>query len=399
MGKKYNKGEWSELYAFAKLLKEGKMYAADENVNMIEDVYFPILKILRAESDTDEFEYEPGQVIKIFKNNELIDEVDVETVKDNAQMLFDRIFEGGDTSGAFEISEMDDFLDTMHMTKIKAPSSEKVDMTLQIHDINTGFSPVVGFSVKSDVGSAPTLLNAGKNTRIRYEVKGINDDDVQVINAIDSSVSREYMKERMTELSRRSDDIVFSNVKEQIFEDNLILIDSLLPSILGEMVLLHYKIIANGTYDCEMLINMLSEFNPLNYRQRNVYRYKFKKMLTAAALGMTAGKEWDGYEAATGGYIIIKKDGDVLCYHLYNRDYFEEYLMRNTQFDRPSASRHDYGYVYKEGDSYYIDLNIQVRFKSIKSANEMYSFKWNEKANKVREYARLVYNGVEIETE
>ena len=47
MSRKYNKGEWSELYAFSRLLKEVKMYAADENVNMIEDEYFPILKILR----------------------------------------------------------------------------------------------------------------------------------------------------------------------------------------------------------------------------------------------------------------------------------------------------------------------------------------------------------------
>ena len=55
------------------------------------------------------------------------------------------------------------------------------------------------------------------------------------INSIDSSVSREYMKERMAELCKRASDIVFENVKEQVFEDNLILIDSLLPSILGEM--------------------------------------------------------------------------------------------------------------------------------------------------------------------
>lgn len=373
------------------------MYAADENVNMIEDVYFPILKILREESATEEFAYEPGQIIKIFKNGEQIDEIDAETVEANAQLLFDKIFEGGETSGAFEINEIDDFLNSMHMTKIKAPSREKVDMTLQIHDINTGFSPVVGFSVKSDVGSPPTLLNAGKNTRITYEVKGITDADMNEINEIDSSVTKEYIKARMTELCKKADGIIFTKVKDQVFEDNLILIDSLLPSIFGEMVLLHYKIIANGTYDCELLIGMLSDFNPLNYRQKNVYRYKFKKMLTAAALGMTAGKEWDGYEAATGGYIIIKRDGDVLCYHLYNRDYFEEYLMRNTQFDRPSASRHDYGYVYKEGEKYYIDLNIQVRFKSIKSANEIYSFKWEEKANEIREYARLVYGGEEID--
>ena len=74
------------------------------------------------------------------------------------------------------------------------------------------------------------------------------------------------MKERMSELCRRADDIVFANVKEQVFEDNLILIDSLLPSIFGEMVLLHYKIIANGTYDCELLIDILSKFNTLGYR-------------------------------------------------------------------------------------------------------------------------------------
>ena len=397
MSKSYNKGEWSELYAFARLLKEGKMYAADENVNMIEDIYFPILKILRTESSEDRFAYEPGQVIKIFKNDELIDEIDVETIEENAKLLFEKIFEGGETSGSFEINEMEDFLKTMHITKIKAASSEKVDMTLQIHDINTGFSPIVGFSVKSDVGSPPTLLNAGKNTRISYEIIGVTDNDMHAINAIDRSVSREYMKERMAELLKRSDKIVFSKVKDQVFEDNLIMIDSMLPVIFGEMVLLHYNIISTGTYECELLIDLLSDFNPLGYRQRNVYRYKFKKMLAAAALGMTAGKEWDGYETATGGYIIIKRDGNVLCYHLYNRDYFEEYLMRNTQFDRPSASRHDYGYVYREGDQYYIDLNVQIRFKSIKSANEIDSFKRDEKAAKVREYVKIIYDENEIE--
>ncbi len=161
---------------------------------------------------------------------------------------------------------------------------------------------------------------------------------------------------------------------------------------------LQYCLLQTCKFQCfNIFVDMLSEFNPLGYRQKNVYRYKFKKMLTAAAFGMTAGKEWDGYEAATGGYIIIKKDGDVLCYHLYNRDYFEEYLMRNTQFDRPSATRHDYGYVYKEDGKYYIDLNIQVRFKSIKSAGEIYSDKWAQKADKVKEYARFIYNGEEME--
>ena len=43
-----NKGEWSELYAFFKLLSEGKIYEADEKVEKINNVYYPILKIFRA---------------------------------------------------------------------------------------------------------------------------------------------------------------------------------------------------------------------------------------------------------------------------------------------------------------------------------------------------------------
>ena len=35
-----NKGEWSELYAFIKLLKEGKVYAADEKVERLDNIYY-----------------------------------------------------------------------------------------------------------------------------------------------------------------------------------------------------------------------------------------------------------------------------------------------------------------------------------------------------------------------
>ena len=43
MGLTGNKGEWSELYAFVKLLSTGKLYAADEELNILTDTYFPVL--------------------------------------------------------------------------------------------------------------------------------------------------------------------------------------------------------------------------------------------------------------------------------------------------------------------------------------------------------------------
>ena len=39
-----NKGEWSEMYVLFRLLSQGKIHAADENVEKIEDIFFPILK-------------------------------------------------------------------------------------------------------------------------------------------------------------------------------------------------------------------------------------------------------------------------------------------------------------------------------------------------------------------
>ena len=70
--------------------------------------------------------------------------------------------------------------------------------------------------------------------------------------------------------------------------------------------------------------------------------YKFKKFLCAAALGMTPEKHWEGEEDANGGYIVVKPDGNVVCYHIYNRTDFEQYLYDYTRFDTPSTSRYEY---------------------------------------------------------
>ena len=46
-----NKGEWSELYVFLKLLGEGILYAADSDLNKIENLYYPLIEILRKENE------------------------------------------------------------------------------------------------------------------------------------------------------------------------------------------------------------------------------------------------------------------------------------------------------------------------------------------------------------
>ena len=75
---------------------------------------------------------------------------------------------------------------------------------------------------------------------------------------------------------------------------------------------------------------------------------------------MQPTKKWDGTEEANGGYIIVKENGEIVAYHLYDRDSFEKYLLENTKFDTGSTNRHNFGKIYKEKDKLFIDLILQI---------------------------------------
>src|SRR5690606_8190213 len=109
---------------------------------------------------------------------------------------------------------------------------------------------------------------------------------------------------------------------------------------------------------------MASE-NPMGYEtlhSHSFYELKVKRFLTDVAMGLMPSKVWNGLYDATGGYLIVKEDGDVLCYHLYNRNQFEDYLYHNTRLETPSSTRNGFGVLYKEGSNLKFKLNLQIRF-------------------------------------
>ena len=71
---------------------------------------------------------------------------------------------------------------------------------------------------------------------------------------------------------------------------------------------------------------------------------------------------WTGDFTANGGYIIVKETGDIICYHIYDKNRFENYLFNNTKLDTPSLSRHNCGKIYGNNGNHYIDLPLQLRF-------------------------------------
>lgn len=354
--RKYNKGEWSEIYTFAYLLSSGILYSADKDLNKIDEIYFPVLKIIREEIEGQPIDYKTGDVIRIYNGDELLKEVEKSQFDDVVAELFDKIPQG---SRAFEIPTVDDFFDSIYCTKVKAASNKKQDITVQLHDINTGIKPICGFSIKSYLGANPTLINAGTNTNFTYTLKGCNDELMDAVNGIET---RTKIIDKIDYLLSHgcTFELQDNSISAQ-FTENLQFIDTIMPAFINYMLLYSYRYSIKSS---SQLIDKMKELNPLGFSNLEMYTYKYKKLLCAWALGLTPERtDWLGNEDANGGYITVKNDGSVVCYHLYNRTEFENYLLDYTYFDKPSTSKFHYMSVYKEDGKYKIKLCLQVRFR------------------------------------
>lgn len=129
----YNKGEWSELYSFIKLLRDGKIYAADENANKLKDLYLPIIKIIREETPDQKVDYYTGETIKIYKNNKEYKSFNKQSLDKYIEIMLSKLFAKVKTpeySGAFSIPELDSLMQELDITKVKASSAEKIDLNM-----------------------------------------------------------------------------------------------------------------------------------------------------------------------------------------------------------------------------------------------------------------------------
>jgi len=354
-----NKGEWSEFYAFVKLLAEGRFHAADENLNKIEGIYYPVLRIIRNELSGKTEYHRNSEVNIVNERGETIVSVPVKRFQDHAEIILERI---KNEKSTFSIPEVMPFFEEIQATKLNAKSNDKSDITIMVHDLYTGHRPWFGFSIKSFAGQNPTLFNASKSTRFVYEVEGnIDETLIHEVNTINPSHGK--MRARLQRLYDAGCTLRFSGLTNDAFMRNLQIMDSLMPQILAYAVLYYFRGMAT---DMRHVVDILKELNPLGYDQhpsQNFYEYKIKTFLTDAALGMTATATWCGRYDATGGYLFVREDGEIVCYHVYNRNEFERYLINHTKLETPGIGKHDYGTLYEEDGKTYIMLNLQVRWK------------------------------------
>ena len=389
--KSYNIGEWSEIYAMLKLAADGKLVSAN-NIDLETDdtsSEITVLDVIRFDQGKrrDYLISKDGSLeINLYSDSKYEKSIPQAHFEQASEYLYDALKQYVDYKAPkgekkdkgikrTDLTFLDNFLAAINVEKIKQDSVHKADIQLGIHDTFTGQDKEVGYSVKSFIGAKPTLINSSGETRFKYELVGITEYDMNQVNAIDGRGSQIIdvqlkdgsivkvsgkIKARFRKLQDIVEDFRFSHLNTE-YSDNLQLLDFLMPDIVAKMLL--YKF-TKGENDVAKLTNMLAEDNPYNFHNSKAYEYKVKQMLYAHALGMKPGKVWDGYEEANGGYIIVKKEGGLVAFFLYDKNLFEKYLFEKTFLETPDPSKKkfDYGYVYAENGKFYIDLVLQVRF-------------------------------------
>ena len=212
------------------------------------------------------------------------------------------------------------------------------------------------------------LLNASEATNVVYRVSGLTEQQADAINAIDSS---NKIMDRCATIKKYAKSIQYERYSNEIFEGNLDVVDSALPRMLADLIKVHYfeqilkpKVGKSG-YKLSNAVELLSNTEPYISKPRQDFcKIKIKRFLRDCALGLMPSKIWNGVEDATGGYIVVLPDGQLVALYVYNNNVFEKYLYESTAFERASTSRHGYMKLVKDplSDDYFLKLNLQIRF-------------------------------------
>lgn len=340
----------------------GSIFLKDQNLNKIRDLFYPIIMILRVESE-GRFDYklqDKDVVIQTPEGEELL-RVAAHEFLVEAEHLLRAINES--KGRAFAVPETKRFMDRVLCHSLKAKRENKADIRIILHDRRTRLNSEMGFSIKSRLGEDSTLMNAGQSTNFNFKIEGasFSNRDIERINSLNSASK---VIDRYDAIKRKGGRLVFDKVDNPVLRNNLIMLDGDLQTIIAGLLLAQLD---NGISSLKELTKKLNESNPLNYdnvQDVPFYAYKIKHLLTSVALGMVPTKPWNGKLDANGGYLVVKEDGDVLCYHFYDRNRFEEFLFNYAYLERASISRHKYAVIIKEDDgTLSFKLNLQIRLK------------------------------------
>lgn len=341
-----NKGEWSEAYVLLKLLVDPALVASDSELNPVDGKYYVVKQIIWRSKDEERI-LTPKANFYTSESNPS-QSVTLDEIREALPKILIAISEG---ERAFPIPIVQDIYERMGLQSFKMSSTKKIDISLVIPSMGGVQDRELGFSIKSQLGSNSTLLNASTTTNIRYSVQGED-----ALKALGSKGLGHY-RANLEAVHSNSGSLVFDEFQSETFSSNLRNFSSDFPEFYAELV----RTYVTGESKTRF-INELTTVSSNSASEVSQRTYQVKSFLRAVALGLVPGSEWSGKLAGYGGYIVVKRSGELVCLHLENDDEFKDYLFENTAFDIPKNDLFQNPEVINGELKIY--LNAQIRFTS-----------------------------------
>ncbi len=354
MNRTRNKGEWSELYTFLKLIVDKELVFSDEDLNPT-DEKMSVNKVTTLNIKQEVKLSSPQISVMDETLGEIITNADID--ENSITEMRNDIVSG---KGTFELDYAEKIFENLGIEIVRGGnSSQKADIILDI-DYEGKLFKNEGFGIKSYLGAKPTLLNAsGSNTNFVFELLNFREQDLEEINAISTA---HKIKDRISKILSKGCSFKFIQVEAQTMQNNLEILDDGMPSLISKMLINFYlNRISSVDKNLKGLIDSDPELNASSIGLEG-YQIKIKRFLVAILLGIFTGKKWDGKYTANGA-IVVKQSGSQVAFHIVKLDVLENYLLKSIKFDTPSTTRHRFASVYRERNGkFYFKLNLQLRY-------------------------------------
>ena len=408
----FNRGEWTEAYVFLRLLGEGRIYGASADLVRDEKIYIDIVNVIRAEPNAyarfERFVEDEIAKVKAFDNENVVFKViTAPELNDKATFLYNEIMASSGGKRKLKVPIIQKYLEELRFRSPKANLSDeakheygaKADIIITAQNSLDNSTSTEGFSVKSHLGSNPTLFNCSQTSGFVYRIPGCTFEGMHRINALNSLKT-------MIAAIQYDYSLEYVGCRNDVFEQNIGIVDSRMDEILNVAILA-----VNGYYDDDIstdlptVCQVLTSLNPIKRANpKEFYSAKIKDFLFASFAGLTASTPWSGKKKLTGGYIDVGQSGELLYYRAISDDIFANYLFQNTKIDMPdrgvckalalqraniflsenrdlreneenaiifangisgkkNSKKGDFGYVYQVGSEFFIALNFQIRFR------------------------------------
>lgn len=383
-----NIGELSEPYAIVYILGQADIPVVDGSLSAIPGAHLRFVEVRRLDKDDAYVSYSinntSGKGPAVVYQGPTVNSVGPVSCADFKQAARELLQLLRDSKNASKIAinspEVVKALSLLATKRVSAKASDKSDFIATV--VSNGMLQTSGFSIKSQLGGQSTLVNSSRESSyFEYEILragGMPLSDAnrtEILDTIRNSAKQGFGF--VQELLKNGYELRFTATAPNL-NYTLRLVDSFGPEIVAQLLLEEVFRRNRGEKKAptiaELVDNMAERiwntqdesllFLGSNKEELAVsIGYKMRSVLLAFMSGATPGARWDGRARATGGIIVVKKTGEVVCVQLSTQNAVGDYLMNSCRLEAPGSERHGWGYPYA-GDNgrLFVRMQLQVRF-------------------------------------